>query len=113
MAGQLSEFQKLLKSIEDGLVGFADGLIAKGYGSEARLRAASREGLLSVEGLEQGDADLIISHFKQGAHSQEAEPSFGTLCLLSGNETGSRLNIYPCGAAKLRLATRGCSYTAT
>ena len=67
MAGQLSQFQELLKSIDDGLVVFADTLIAKGYGSRKRLRAASREGLLSVNGIEQGDADLIVHHFKEGA----------------------------------------------
>ena len=67
MTGQLSEFQELLKSIDDGLVVFANSLIAKGYGSEKRLRTASRKDLLSVNGIRQGDADLIISHFKKGA----------------------------------------------
>ncbi len=67
MTGQLSEFQELLKCIDDGLVVFANSLIAKGYGSEKRLRTASRKDLLSVNGVQQGDADLIISHFKKGA----------------------------------------------
>ncbi len=67
MADQLSEFQELLKSIDDGLVGVADSLIAEGYSDEKRLRAASREGLLAVNGIQQGDADLIISYFNKGA----------------------------------------------
>ena len=71
MAGQLSEFEKLLKSIDDGLVGFAAGLAAKGYRNEKRLRAASRDGLLSVDGVQQGVADLIISNFNRGAHGSQ------------------------------------------
>jgi hypothetical protein len=57
-------FQQLLGSIDLELVPLADGLVKAGYGSEKRLRAATKAGLLSVEGVRQGDADLLIDHFQ-------------------------------------------------
>lgn len=66
MADERAALETFLRSIDDSLVAFVNCLTTAGYGTKKRLENATREGLLTVSGLRQGDGDLINGHFSRG-----------------------------------------------